>query len=134
MQRYRTPFGDTVAWITGGDATEGAYCVLDRDAPPGARSPGHIHHAAAEAFYVIEGTFEFEIDGDTRTCGPGDFVRAAAGVRHGWRVVGDAPGRALLFFTPSIDERYFSGLDALVERGGDYGKELLALAEEHGLA
>lgn len=134
MQRYRTPFGDTVAWITGGDATGGAYCVLDRDAPSGARSPGHVHHAAAEAFYVLDGAFEFEIDGEMRTCMPGDFVRAAPGVRHGWRVVGDKPGRALLIFTPSIDERYFSGADALVERGGDFARELTALAEEYGLS
>jgi quercetin dioxygenase-like cupin family protein len=132
MARYRTPFGDTMSWIAGEADTHGAYSIHERIAPPSARSFPHVHSRLAEAFYVIEGTFEFEIGGEKVDGEPGTFVRAAPGMRHAWRVTGDAPAKALVFFTPSATRAYFEELDALVGAGPVAPDALAALSEKYG--
>jgi quercetin dioxygenase-like cupin family protein len=130
--RYRTPFGDTMSWITGEADTSGAYSIHERIAPPGARSFPHVHSHLAEAFYIIEGSFEFNIDGEKVEGTPGTFVRAAPGIEHAWRVVADAPAKALVFFTPSAQRAYFEELDALVAAGPVAPDALAALSEKYG--
>jgi mannose-6-phosphate isomerase-like protein (cupin superfamily) len=82
---HRSPFGDSLRWITGGEATGRAYSLHERTAPPGAASVPHIHSRVSEAFYVLEGEFTFELDGRTANAGPGDYVHAPAGVSHARR-------------------------------------------------
>jgi quercetin dioxygenase-like cupin family protein len=132
MERYRTPFGDTMSWITGEADTDDAYSIHERIAPPGARSFPHVHSQLAEAFYVVEGRFEFEISGETIEGPPGTFVRAAPGVSHAWLVVGDQPAKALVLFTPSAKRGFFEELDALVAGGAVAPEALNALSEKYG--
>jgi quercetin dioxygenase-like cupin family protein len=101
MRRYRTPFGDTMSWITGGDDTGGSYSLHERIAPTGARSTPHIHTRLTEAFYVLDGEFEFEIDGERIEGAPGVFIQASPGVTHAWHVVGGREAKALVMFRPS---------------------------------
>ncbi len=54
--------------------------------------PPHVHDAHTDSFYVLEGEIEFTIGDETVIAGPGTFVAALAGVRHGFRNPG--PGRA----------------------------------------
>lgn len=101
-------------WITGEDATHGAYSLHERIAPAGSRSSTHTHSHFVESFYVLEGKFVFEIDGVSSDGAPGTFASAPRGVSHAWRVVGDAPARALVLFTPSARIAFFEELDGLV--------------------
>ena len=121
-----------MSWITGEADTGGAYSIHERIAPPGTRSVPHVHNRLAEAFYVVEGQFEFEIDGEKIDDPPGNFVRAAPGVQHAWRVAGDDSAKALVFFTPSATRAYFEELDALVAAGPVAPDALTALSEKYG--
>lgn len=133
MERYRTPFGDTMSWITGEDDTGRAYSVHERNAPPGARSTPHRHSRLTEAFYVLEGAFEFTIGGERIEGQAGTFVQAAPGVEHAWRVVGAAPAKALVLFTPSAERAYFAEVDGLVRSDGPVdAAALLALSQKYG--
>jgi mannose-6-phosphate isomerase-like protein (cupin superfamily) len=135
--QHRTPFGDTMSWKAGEDATYGGYSLHERVAPPGARSTPHVHHELAEAFYVLEGEFEFVVGGRTVTGTAGTFVLAPKGVTHAWTVRGDAPARALVLFTPSAHRAYFDGVDEIVRGAGPGGPDaarLMELAREHGFA
>jgi quercetin dioxygenase-like cupin family protein len=132
MRRYRTPFDDTMSWITGGDDTGGAYSLHERIAPPGARSTPHIHSRLTEAFYVLEGAFEFEIDGERIGGAPGVFIQASPGVTHAWRVVGEAAARAIVMFRPSAEEAYFAELDAMVSAGPIDPAALRRLSDRYG--
>lgn len=86
-----------------------------------------------EAFFVLDGAFEFSIGGETTAGVPGVFLQAAPGVEHSWRVVGDAPARALVLFTPSAQQSYFEKVDAIVRAGPPIdGGALLALGEKYG--
>ena len=44
--------------------TGGAYALFEAATPPGAGPPPHVHHREDEAFYVLEGEYEFLVDGN----------------------------------------------------------------------
>ena len=131
---YHTPYGDVMTWVTGEDATSGAYSLHERTAPPGARSTPHVHHHLSESFYVLSGSFEFSVGEATTHGGAGAFVLAPSGTTHSWRVLSDEPARALVIFAPSAKHAYFEEMDALVRTsaGAADPAKLLALAERFG--
>jgi quercetin dioxygenase-like cupin family protein len=54
--------------------------------------PPHAHDDYVDSFYVLEGEVEFTVGDDVVRAGPGTFVLAPPGTRHGFRNPG--PGRA----------------------------------------
>jgi mannose-6-phosphate isomerase-like protein (cupin superfamily) len=49
----------------------------------------HHHDDHVDSFYVLEGEAEFRVGEDVLRAGPGSFVAAPAGVKHGfWNVGG----------------------------------------------
>ena len=89
-----------------GDQTEGALSLLEATEPPGFGPPMHIHHDAAEAFFVLEGEYIIFLDGHEHPCPAGSFIFIPAGVAHGFRV-GDLPGRKLNLYAPAAMVGYF---------------------------
>jgi quercetin dioxygenase-like cupin family protein len=73
---------------------EGAeYEVLEFDCEPGfGPVDPHVHDEHTDSFFVLEGEVEFTIGDETVRAGPGTFVAARPGVRHGFSIPG--PGRA----------------------------------------
>src|SRR5207249_108445 len=130
------PFGDSLRWITGDEATRGAYSLHERTAPPDAASVPHIHSRLSEAFYVLEGEFTFELEGRTVTAGAGDYVHTAAGASHAWRVTSEEAARALVLFAPSVPLAFFKEIDAAMSATPgarpDF-RELAAINEKYGL-
>ena len=51
--------------------------------------PVHIHQDEEEAFYVIDGELEIDVDGVTSVARPGSFVLAPSGLPHAFRVMSD---------------------------------------------
>ena len=50
--------------------------------PPGTGSDEHYHTEAEEVYYVLLGSGEIRIDGETRALRPGDIVAIVPGQRH----------------------------------------------------
>jgi quercetin dioxygenase-like cupin family protein len=133
---HRSPFGDSLRWITGNEATRGAYSLHERTAPAGAASVPHIHSRLSEAFYILEGEFTFELDGRTVTAAPGDYVHAPAGASHAWRVTSEEAARALVLFAPSVPLAFFEEIDSVVNATPGARpdlRELAAINEKYGL-
>jgi mannose-6-phosphate isomerase-like protein (cupin superfamily) len=82
------------------EETGGEYSLYETTAPPQIGAPPHIHHRETEAFYVLEGEFEFLKGERTVRVGVGKFVRVQRGVVHGFTNVGDEPARLLGILTP----------------------------------
>ena len=61
----------------------------------------HVHPDKIDSFYILEGELEFTIGDDTVRAGPGSFVAAPAGVRHGFRNPGPGRARFLNIHAPS---------------------------------
>jgi uncharacterized cupin superfamily protein len=64
-----------------------------------------------ESFFVIDGTFEFMIDGKTQMATTGDFITIPDGAVHAFTNIGDRHGRILIINAPGkIHEAMFTGI------------------------
>jgi mannose-6-phosphate isomerase-like protein (cupin superfamily) len=123
-------FGMTVK--AGRDETDGLFSLLEAEEPPGFGPPLHIHHDAAEAFYVLEGEYVMFLDDRTVSCPAGSFIFIPAGMRHGFKV-GAAPSRKLNFYFPAAMIGYFEDLSTAL-RDGEVEESLLdEIARRHSM-
>jgi len=114
------------------DDTGGAFSLLEADEPPNFGPPLHIHHDAAEAFYVLKGEYIIFLGADEIACPAGSFIFIPAGVTHGFRV-GAEPSRKLIFYSPAAMVGYFDELSAATARGEVDPEALSEIAEKYGM-
>ena len=114
----------------------GVVGMFESTVPAGEGPPLHIHHNEDEVIHVVEGEYEFWLDGAIRRMGPGASVFLPRGVPHTFRVVGDIPGKNVAVLTPGGFENFFidvaardlripSDLEELAKLGDRYGLEFL---------
>ena len=113
-------------------ATSGAFTVLQTQGePPGFGPPMHVHRDAAEAFYVLEGTYLMHLEERQELCGPGSFVFVPPNIGHTFVVVSDEAGKKLNLFSPAAMVGFFEDL-AEAEATGTATPELLGqISERH---
>ena len=111
--------------------TDQAFSLLEADEPPGFGPPMHIHHDAAEAFYVVAGEYSIFVRDEEFICPAGSFIYIPAGTPHGFRV-GSVPSRKLNIYTPAAMVGYFDDLSAALARGAA-DEELAEIAQRHGM-
>lgn len=88
--------------------TEGAFSLVEAVTAPGQGTPPHVQRDDAEAFYVLDGEFDFTVDGSRHRSGPGSFHYVARGVPHGFSNPGDRPARMLIINLPGgLHENFF---------------------------
>ena len=115
-----------------GEETDQAFSLLEAEEPPNFGPPMHIHHDAAEAFYVISGEYIIFIGEEEHVCPAGSFIYIPAGVPHGFRV-GAEPSRKLNIYTPAAMVGYFDELSAAIA-GGEMDDESLGdMARRYGM-
>jgi len=111
-------------------ATSGAFTVLQtRGERPDFGPPMHVHRDAAEAFYVLEGTYLMFIEDRQDLCPPGSFVYVPPNVPHTFRVTSEGPGKKLNIFSPAAMVGFFEEL-ATAEADGVATSELLGHISE----
>ena len=114
------------------EETDGVVSVLEAEEPPGFGPPAHVHHDAAEAFYVLEGEYFMTLEEREFRCPAGSFVFIPQGARHSFRV-GEVPSRKLNFYFPAAMIGYFDDLAAALT-GDDVDEDALAeIARSHGM-
>jgi quercetin dioxygenase-like cupin family protein len=112
-------------------STSESFSVLQTQAEPsGFGPPLHVHRDAAEAFYVLEGTYLMHLEEHQERCGPGSFVYVPPNVVHTFVVVSDRPGKKLNIFSPAAMVGFFEEL-AEAEANGTATPERLAEISEH---
>ena len=77
----------------------------------GLELPLHVHSREEEAFYILEGELEFELDGERRVAGPGAFVMMPRGARHRFAACTDV-SRMLAILAPAGAEAMFRDFSA----------------------
>ena len=97
----------TVTILLDGDATGGAFALFDYVTDPGGSLPLHVHEREDEAFYILDGRFEFQIGDRMVVAEPGDFLVAPRGVPHVFRNLEDRPARKLSIVWPAGLDRFF---------------------------
>ena len=112
--------------------TDGAFSFMERDLPVSNRRPQPHTHEGPEGFYVLEGSIEFIVGGESRIGGAGFWALAPAGVPHTFGNGGDVPARLLIVHAPAADA-YFAELEALWKDSAPTPEQERELMRRHGL-
>lgn len=76
------------------------YTIVEIKTAPGAGAPPNHHAGEDESFFVLDGEFEFHVNGETVEARGGDFVKIPDGAVHAFSCVGERPGRLLCINSP----------------------------------
>ena len=100
--------GELVTCKTTSEQTGGAYSLFEVTTQPGAGPPPHVQHREDEAFCVLEGEYQFLVEGYTINAGAGSLLYVPKGNLHVHKNVGEGMGRMLVSQTPGgLHERFF---------------------------
>lgn len=100
---------DRARIIVSGEETDGRYSLMEWTVAPSdliGFGP-HRHGTCEETFLIRSGQLEFLLGETVTMLGPGDFVRAPAGTRHGYRNSSGQPVEMLVGFVPAGMEMLF---------------------------
>lgn len=109
--------GETVTLKATSADTNGAYTLIEVTDEPQAGPPMHLHRREDEAFYILEGTFAFQVGDRALTATAGCFMTAPKGVPHSYKNIGTTPARMLALFIPAGIENFFEDLSKLTAAG-----------------
>ena len=123
--------GDLIRIKLAGSETGQPFSVIEEETPPNGGPPLHRHSREDEAFYVIEGEFEFRIGEAALQPEAGTYILAPRGIPHTFKNIGETTGRVMATISPPGFEKFFVEVDALGETATR--AELLELAESFGL-
>ncbi len=98
--------------------------------PPSVGPALHYHPDGPETFYVLEGSYDFFLDGQEIAAHPGDFIVVPAHTPHRYRS-GPAGGKVLVHTPPHV-ARYFLHISARLQEGPVSQAEEFAYARAHG--
>jgi len=89
--------------------TNGRYCMVEALVAPGAGAPPNRHPEEEECFVVLEGSFDFMVEGEVTRAETGAMVTIPSGSLHAFSNAGQAPGRLMIFNAPGqIHDVFFS--------------------------
>lgn len=117
-----------------GNGSPGSVGTFESVVPAGEGPPIHVHHNEDEILHLVDGRFEFFVDGEMIPRRAGDTLVVPRGVPHSFRVLGSRPGRLVAFMTPGGFEGFFlevarrelripEDMEAVSEVAGRYGLE-----------
>jgi mannose-6-phosphate isomerase-like protein (cupin superfamily) len=102
--------GDEITIKISSQDTNGAFTVFVDTTPPLGGPPLHLHHVQDEWWYILEGEFLFEVDGEEFHAGPGATVFAPHGSRHTYMNTGQSPAQSLVTVVPGGLDLFFEDL------------------------
>jgi quercetin dioxygenase-like cupin family protein len=112
---------------TAGPLTLGLAIVPPGGGPPPHREPGD------EIFIIIEGRYEFRLDGEVSEVAPGGVVFVPSGCAHSFRNVGDSIGRHWTFnLSGDFDQLFEKSAAVFAQPGPPDRARLLEIAREYG--
>ena len=111
--------GMPLRFLCDADDTSGAWSLMDEDIPIGHGPPPH-RHDWDEAYYVISGALDFQIDEEPVRLEAGDFAYLPRNTVHAFKGGSEMPARVLIFAVPAHSSAFFK----------DINREVLSVPED----
>lgn len=112
--------------------TDGAWSLMEEEIPVGHGPPPH-RHDWDEAYYVIEGALDFEIDGKKVRIERGDFTYLPRKTVHAFKGASPSPARVLIFAAPAHSSAFFEDIDREVGTTPDDLAKVPSIGRRHGI-
>ena len=130
---------DLVRVLIDGEASDGAFALVESRMPHGDMPPLHVHQRDDETFYVLDGEVSLFVGDQRLTLTAGQAALAPRGIPHSYRVE-SAGARVLLVTAPAGFEAFVRAVsepapaDELPPSGRPLDPEALArTAAEYGI-
>jgi quercetin dioxygenase-like cupin family protein len=134
--------GELVMCKTTSEQTGGAYSLFEVTTQPGGGVLPHVQHREDESFYVLEGEYEFLVEGRTIRASVGSLIYVPRGNLHAHKNLRTTTGRMLVSQTPGgLHERFFEevgeptidGSEPSVSEGPQDMRRIIAIAVKYGI-
>ena len=112
--------------------TGGAWSLFEEDVPLGMGPPAH-RHDWDEAYYILDGDVDFEIDGQTVRSSRGDFNYLPRNTVHGFKGASPSPAKVLIFAAPAHGTEFFQALNDEVRHLPEDASKIPEIGERHGI-
>ena len=112
--------------------TGGAWSLFEEEVPLGMGPPPH-RHDWDEAYYILDGEVDFQIDGDPVKSSRGDFNYLPRGTVHGFKGASEAPAHVLIFAAPAHGSEFFRELSREVRTVPDDLAKVPEIGQRHGI-
>ena len=116
-----------------GRDTRGVVSVVESHDVPGGGPPAHIHHREDETFQILEGEYEWTVDGKKFVAQKDATIFAPRGIPHTYRYLGKTPGRLMCLITPSGFEGFFEEVGAMSPEQQQDIPRVIELGKKYGL-
>jgi quercetin dioxygenase-like cupin family protein len=111
------------------ETTGGAISVLMGWHKPGEGPPDHVHFSQEEIFFILEGSYELTVGGQTSTAGAGTIVFIPRTVVHRFKNVGETTACMLDWSLPGGQDHYFKAISDLAAGDGFTGEKAMELSQ-----
>ncbi len=123
-----------VVFRLSGQATGGAFSLVEHPIAPGTLVPPHTHSHEDEYSYVLEGEVGVKIGDQEFLATAGDIIVKPRGVSHTFWNPGPRAARLLEIIAPAGFERYFDEMARVLNAGGPPNQEQVdSIAEKYGM-
>lgn len=112
--------------------TGGSWSLFEEEVPLGMGPPPH-RHDWDEAYYILDGEVEFEIDGELVKSTTGDFNYLPRNTIHSFKGASSAPARVLIFASPAHGSEFFEEVNNEVRNLPDDLAKIPQIGQRHGI-
>ena len=112
--------------------TGGSWSLFEEAVPFGMGPPAH-RHDWDEAYYILDGEVDFEIDGKHVKSSTGDFSYLPRNTIHGFKGASEAPAKVLIFAAPAHGSEFFHELNQEIRNLPEDGAKMPAIGKRHGI-
>ena len=102
--------GMPLRFLCDAEDTGNAWSLMEETIPIGHGPPPH-RHDWDEAYYVIDGALDFEIDGKPERIEAGDFTYLPRRTVHAFKGASYVPTRVLIFAAPAHSSAFFKDVN-----------------------
>jgi mannose-6-phosphate isomerase-like protein (cupin superfamily) len=124
--------GMTLRSLCNAKDTHGTWSLMEEEIPIGSGPPPH-RHDWDEAYYVVDGALEFEIDGQPVRLDAGDFAYLPRNSVHAFKGGSAAPARVLIFAAPAHSSEFFEDVNREVRALPDDLSKVPEIGMRHGI-
>jgi quercetin dioxygenase-like cupin family protein len=112
--------------------TGGSWSLFEEEVPLGMGPPPH-RHDWDEAYYILDGEVEFQIDGQSVTSKSGDFNYLPRNTVHGFKGASVKSARVLIFASPAHGSEFFRELSSSIKSLPDDASRIPEIGKRHGI-
>lgn len=112
--------------------TGGAWSLFEEQVPHGMGPPPHKHDWD-EAYYILDGEVDFEIDGQLVKSRGGDFNYLPRNTVHAFKGGSVSPARVLIFAAPAHASEFFEEVNREVRTLPEDLAKVPEIGERHGI-